>query len=98
MFWQKLERSSIPFLKEADESLMTKLIMFNFKSFLMFITKIPDCFCFPIIFSFSLGFMFLNIGILGFTIVGVFLVTGLILYYLSKKIVDREVLTEYYTS
>lgn len=79
----KLERTSLPFLNKADGSLITKLMMFNFQEVLNFVSKIPDIFSFPIIMAFTLFFVLLNIGMIGFSLVLVFVATSLVLYIIS---------------
>lgn len=98
MFWIKFEKSNIQFLREVDESLTTKLLMFNFSIYTTFISKIPDLFSFPIILGFSVIFMLINIKFIGLSLIAVFLVTGILLYVISLLMLKQEVLIEYHTS
>lgn len=98
MFWMKLEVANISFLRQVDESMMTKLLMFNFQIYTKFISKVPDIFSFPIIFIFSIIFIIVNIKWIGLSLIVVFLVTSFLLYCMSLQIVKKEVYTEYYTS
>ena len=98
MIWQKLEKANIVFLKEIDESVVTKLIMFNLTEILTFIGNVPDLFSFPLIFIFFMGFLTANIGITTFSLIFVFLVTYLILLFLVRKINQEEISTQFTTS
>ena len=98
MIWQKLEKANIVFLKAIDESVVTKLIMFNLTEILMFIGNVPDLFSFPIIFIFFMGFLSANIGYTTFSLIFVFLVTYLILLFLVNKINHEEMRTQFTTS
>lgn len=53
LLFDKLSNANFCFLKNADTSLLTKLVLFEFGSFNAFINTIPDVFGFPYIFVVS---------------------------------------------
>lgn len=98
ILFSKMERANSVFLRKADGSIVTKLLMFNFDVFSKYISSIPDYFSFPIILTFSLAFLTYNVGPSSLVIFVVFLFTWVVLIIMIKLSVKEELELEFCTS
>ena len=84
MVWKKLQRANIIFMKDTDEGIIIRAILFNLTILLGFVVNIPSFFSFPMIVTFAIIFFGFNIGLSTISLFGVFLITFLFLLLLTK--------------
>ena len=98
LIFQKLVTANVTFLKTADESLATKLVIFNLSLVSKFIGHLPDLFSFPLIFTFSMIFFALYMGIYMLLALPIYIITWIIILIFIRKMVLKEVVIEYLSS
>lgn len=98
LIFRKLQKANIYFLQEADASLITKLLLFNFSIVISYISNTPKLYSFPIALFATIFFIGYNIGLTATSVLGIYLLTTMILFCQTKRIVKEELETEKYSS
>lgn len=90
LLFLKIKNSNISFLKNADNSVVAKMTLFDFEIIVGYVGKLPDLFSFPIIFIMSVGVMVYFVGITALGTFIAFLVAWLILILVTKTIAKNK--------
>ena len=98
MLFYKLRRSNLSFLRNADESIITKIVLFDFDIILGYVGKLPDLFSFPIIFILSNAIMVYFISYTTLFSFVSFVIAWFLLIYITKRLANKNLKYEYYGS
>lgn len=98
IIFDKIAKLNISFLQNADESLISKMVMFNLSHVLNFIGDLPDLFSFPLILFFSVITLYLNLGSYSLIVPLVFLIAWILITIMIRRIVRLELSIEFFSS
>lgn len=98
LLFHKIVNSNLSFLRNADESIVTKIVLFDLDIVLGYIGKLPDLFSFPIIFSLSVAMMVYFISFTTLITFAVFIVAWLILIFVTKRLAVENNKYKYFGS
>lgn len=98
MLFHKLRNTNLSFLRNADESIITKTFLFDLDILLGYFGKLPDLFSFPIIFILSNAIMIYFISFTSMFSFVSFIFAWSILIYVTKKLAKKNLKYEYYGS
>ena len=90
LLFQKLRSSNLSFLKNADSSIIAKMILFDFNIILGYVGKLPDLISFPVILVLSISAMIYFVGWTALGSLVVFLIGWLMLILVTKKLVYQN--------
>lgn len=96
LMFDKLSKSSMSFLKNADPSLITNLLLFEFPSIASYVGKIPDLLSFPILFTFSCSAMVYFVGPTTLVTFVIFIIAWGLLVLITKKHSQEHLKEKYF--
>lgn len=98
MLFHKLRNANLSFLRNADESIITKIVLFDFDIILGYVGKLPDLFSFPIIFILSNAIMVYLISFTTLFSFVSFTIAWILLIFITKRLAKKNLKYEYYGS
>lgn len=98
MFYDKIEKSNISFLANADTTVISKITMFEITKISSFVGKVPDVVGFPVTVALSCAVLVYRVSWRTLVMILIFLVTWLFLLLLAKLGSIQNLKREYYSS
>lgn len=95
LLFQKMVQANISFLRNADNSLVTRMSIFKFEAIVQFLGKIPDLFAFPIILILSVIVILTYVSFTALISFLIFCLTSLVLVYHIKGLSKKNLKYEY---
>ena len=94
MVWKKLQKANIIFMKDCDEGIIIRSVLFNLNILIGFVVNIPSFFSFPMILTLALIFFWFNIGLSTLSLIGVFFISFIFLLLFTWRVVKQDALAD----